>query len=383
MQNKLEDFGALINFIRVPYLEERSIFRKHIIQPHDQASPDLTGLQTLLGALCLRRSRHVLELPDPCVNERRLRLSPREKQRYDEIDKICRHSIYSAHQQSSNTAIRKATLRLYLRLRMACNNGTFEHRPPPCENDPLNIDITEENMGNTPQGQCPTCFIDVSASNVHLCDKCSTFLCKQCMPELVARAQIEKLAARKTCGVCQKTFTPRIYSAAEAHFDQLSDAEVDLGISTKMEAILQDIEAHRDQCNSLIFSSWKTSLDLLARILKRRSIPARFIHGQIPIAERRRILSYFQARSKGNVLLMTLGTGAVGLNLFTASRIHVIEPQWNPAVESQAIGRAVRLGQTREVTVIRYLMEDTIEVANVLTNQEGKLELAKGFEMES
>lgn len=78
---------------------------------------------------------------------------------------------------------------------------------------------------------------------------------------------------------------------------------------------------------------------------------------------------------------MTLGTGAVGLNLFTASRIHVVEPQWNPAVESQAIGRAVRLGQTREVTVIRYLMEETVEVVNVQTNQWEKLRLAEGFSM--
>jgi putative heme degradation protein len=49
------------------------------------------------------------------------------------------------------------------------------------------------------------------------------------------------------------------------------------------------------------------------------------------------------------------------LNLTEANYVHIIEPQWNPQVEEQAIGRALRLGQSREVTVIRYVMENTVE----------------------
>jgi SWI/SNF-related matrix-associated actin-dependent regulator of chromatin subfamily A3 len=49
------------------------------------------------------------------------------------------------------------------------------------------------------------------------------------------------------------------------------------------------------------------------------------------------------------------------LNLTVASRIYIVEPQWNPSVESQAIGRALRLGQEKQVTVVRYIMENTVE----------------------
>ena len=49
------------------------------------------------------------------------------------------------------------------------------------------------------------------------------------------------------------------------------------------------------------------------------------------------------------------------LNLTQASRIHIVEPQWNPTIEAQAIGRALRLGQTQQVTVMRYIMENTVE----------------------
>jgi hypothetical protein len=48
-------------------------------------------------------------------------------------------------------------------------------------------------------------------------------------------------------------------------------------------------------------------------------------------------------------------------NLSIANRIYLLEPQWNPSVESQAIGRIFRLGQERPVTVIRYIMDETIE----------------------
>jgi dihydroorotase-like cyclic amidohydrolase len=49
------------------------------------------------------------------------------------------------------------------------------------------------------------------------------------------------------------------------------------------------------------------------------------------------------------------------LNLAIANCVHIIEPQWNPSVEEQAIARALRMGQTRTVTVIRYSMKKTVE----------------------
>ena len=44
-----------------------------------------------------------------------------------------------------------------------------------------------------------------------------------------------------------------------------------------------------------------------------------------------------------------------------ATRIHIVEPQWNPSVEKQAVGRAVRLGQTKRISVVRYIVSDSIE----------------------
>jgi SWI/SNF-related matrix-associated actin-dependent regulator of chromatin subfamily A3 len=49
------------------------------------------------------------------------------------------------------------------------------------------------------------------------------------------------------------------------------------------------------------------------------------------------------------------------LNLATANRVFIVEPQWNPSVENQAIARALRIGQDKSVLVTRYVVELTVE----------------------
>ncbi|RYP59359.1 hypothetical protein DL769_008578 [Monosporascus sp. CRB-8-3] len=68
--------------------------------------------------------------------------------------------------------------------------------------------------------------------------------------------------------------------------------------------------------------------------------------------------------------------GSKRLNLTAANNVHIVEPQWNPSIEQQAIARAVRMGQTRVVTVYRYVTRDTVE-ENILELQRKKSNLAK------
>ena len=49
------------------------------------------------------------------------------------------------------------------------------------------------------------------------------------------------------------------------------------------------------------------------------------------------------------------------LNLTSANRVFIVEPQWNPSVENQAIARANRLGQSQQVEVVKYVTKGTIE----------------------
>lgn len=61
------------------------------------------------------------------------------------------------------------------------------------------------------------------------------------------------------------------------------------------------------------------------------------------------------------VLLVSIGAGGLGLNLTTANKVFMMEPQFNPAAEAQAVDRVHRLGQDRDVTIKRYIMEKSFE----------------------
>jgi SNF2 family DNA or RNA helicase len=62
------------------------------------------------------------------------------------------------------------------------------------------------------------------------------------------------------------------------------------------------------------------------------------------------------------VFLVSLKTAGVGLNLVAANKVFLMEPWWNPAVEEQAIERVHRIGQRREVEIVRFVMDRTIEM---------------------
>jgi SNF2 family DNA or RNA helicase len=132
-----------------------------------------------------------------------------------------------------------------------------------------------------------------------------------------------------------------------------------------------------DSIISIVFSGWKKTLDLTAQLLTGAGLKHDMIHGSLSLKQRLKVLMDFKSPMGANILLMTLGTGAEGfvrllvrntssadtlrLNLTVATHIYLLEPQWNPFVELQAMARAQRIGQTRQVVCVRYVTESTIE----------------------
>ena len=110
----------------------------------------------------------------------------------------------------------------------------------------------------------------------------------------------------------------------------------------------------------LVFSQFVGHLKLIEEYLKKAGIGYQYLDGATSLAARRERIAAFQA-GRGDVFLISLTAGGVGLNLTAADYVIHMDPWWNPAVEDQASDRAHRIGQTRPVTIYRLVTRGTIE----------------------
>lgn len=129
-------------------------------------------------------------------------------------------------------------------------------------------------------------------------------------------------------------------------------------ISTLLDSLQEITESGE---SALVFTQFLSTYDRILKLLTQKKIPVFSLNGTTTREMRQKNLKSFDDCPEGAVMLMTLKSGGVGLNLTKASYVFHIEPWWNPAVENQASDRAHRLGQTRKVQIFRYLMKDSVE----------------------
>ncbi|SPQ24421.1 6db613db-62c9-4e99-888c-c9372a6443fe [Thermothielavioides terrestris] len=148
--------------------------------------------------------------------------------------------------------------------------------------------------------------------------------------------------------------------------------------------VLQQIESLRLICNlglhyrtrRNLFSTWRLTLDVVEKGLESAGIRTIRFDGNVAQKERQSVVDRFKADPGIRVMLLTLSCGAVGLTLTVASRAYLMEPHWNPTLEEQALARIHRIGQTREVTTVRFYIRDSFE-ERVMELQNVKQQLAR------
>lgn len=148
---------------------------------------------------------------------------------------------------------------------------------------------------------------------------------------------------------------------------QICNFDPATGESAKTDLLRGDLEEVAGSGKkAIVFSQYVRTLEELAGRLADYS-PLLY-HGAVGSRERERVLQEFRERAERPVLLLSYGTGAVGLNLQFANYVFLFDRWWNPAIEDQAINRAHRIGQKDRVFVTRYICPDTIEsrIAQVL-----------------
>lgn len=140
--------------------------------------------------------------------------------------------------------------------------------------------------------------------------------------------------------------------------------------SSKLDRLEELLEGYRDAGEKVIVFSF--FLDVL------RSVAHRFgalgtIHGSVSADERMALIQRFREHQKHGLLLSQIEAGGVGLNIQAASVVVLMEPQWKPSTEEQAIARVHRMGQVRRVMVHRLLARNAIDerLVEVLSAKQG------------
>ena len=126
----------------------------------------------------------------------------------------------------------------------------------------------------------------------------------------------------------------------------------------------------------LVFTSFRTALNIVNEELKKKNIKSHIIDGTVPSKDRIERVNDFNENDEVKVFLIMLKSGGTGLNLTAASTVIHLDLWWNPQAENQATDRAHRIGQKKVVEVIRLVSKGTIE-EKVLELGEKKKELMK------
>jgi superfamily II DNA or RNA helicase len=144
--------------------------------------------------------------------------------------------------------------------------------------------------------------------------------------------------------------------------------------SAKLDTLLPRLAEVRDEGHKvLVFSQFTSLLAIVRDRLDSEGIPYEYLDGRT--RNRGEKVERFQNDPDCQLFLISLKAGGLGLNLTAAEYVFLLDPWWNPAVEAQAIDRAHRIGQKRQVFAYRLIARDTVE-EKVLELQKSKRDLA-------
>ena len=149
------------------------------------------------------------------------------------------------------------------------------------------------------------------------------------------------------------------------------------GDSGKFDQILLYFESIKTAGHKvLIFSAFVKYIQLLVKAFEERNWKYALLTGQT--ANREEQIARFNENQEVNAFFISLKAGGTGLNLTAADYVFIVDPWWNPAAEMQALSRAHRIGQDKQVMVYRFISSDSIE-EKIIELQDRKSRLSETF----
>ena len=245
--------------------------------------------------------------------------------------------------------------------------------------DPKNVpppELLEKLLSIIKGGADFDCAICLNQPTNAVITPCAHVFCQRCIEKSLLRI-------KEQCPMCRSNLSASELMAAPKEEGVEEDAAGEEGSSkssAKVDALIKLLAEAREKDpteKSVIFSQFSRMLNCLEGPLLDAGFRFVRLDGSMSSKKRQTALTTFQSKEPGcpTIFLLSLKAAGVGLNLVSASRVYMVDPWWNPAVEEQAMDRVHRLGQTRDVTVVRLIVADSIE-DRILELQERKRQLA-------
>jgi SNF2 family DNA or RNA helicase len=123
---------------------------------------------------------------------------------------------------------------------------------------------------------------------------------------------------------------------------------------TKIQELKKCIQSQPIDDKCIIFCQFVQEIDKYEKALAQIGVSSVRLDGKMNMNERNESVTKFKTNSTIKAFIIQINTGGQGINLQNANHIYIMSPNWNPAVEYQAIGRAYRTGQTKTVHVTKF-----------------------------
>ncbi|XP_043914869.1 DNA excision repair protein ERCC-6-like 2 [Protopterus annectens] len=163
---------------------------------------------------------------------------------------------------------------------------------------------------------------------------------------------------RRVCEQVFSKFPDFVQQSKDASFETISDPKY----SGKMKVLQRLLDHCRNNRDKVLLFSFSTKLlDVLERYCMASGLDYRRLDGNTKTEDRVKIVKEFNISHDVNICLVSTMAGGLGLNFVGANVVILFDPTWNPANDLQAIDRAYRIGQCRDVRVFRLISLGTVE----------------------
>ncbi|ORY86134.1 SNF2 family N-terminal domain-domain-containing protein [Protomyces lactucae-debilis] len=433
--NKLEDLFSLVHFLTVEPWGHFSFWRTFITIPFESKDyiRALDVVQTVLEPLVLRRTkdmrgqdgRPIVDLPPKQIEKVYLEFSEKERAIYNFISARARRTYVQNAEAGTVMKNYSMILGLILRLRQACCDPTLVHQRvdvtelPADEQAVKEDDATDlladvslkdmieqfasgeahgeqeashfgatalQQIMDEAENECPICSAEPMEQQTVA--RCFHSACKSCFTGHIKF--MKDRGEEPLCHTCRKPVSEQDlqevirYAQEGDQKDQvlLRPIQQTEG-SAKVDALLhrlQETKRATPNIKSVVFSQFTSFLDLIGKSLRRHRLQFVRLDGSMSLKERALVLEKFRSAPANMTLIISLKAGGVGLNLTSANHVYMLDPWWSFAIEAQAIDRIHRMGQTRDVSVYRFIIKNSVE-EKMLKIQDRKNFLASSLGM--